>query len=238
LLWLFASDIMGGDDTSPTPTLVVVPNVVGERVRVAEETLTAEGLTIAEERIEVPIEDPATQVPGTVVEQDPAADQEVAEGTAVTLTVLVAPDSVTIPPTERLSPDEAQAALEAEGFVVAGFEDQASDTVPEGDVVGTDPAAGIDAPFNSEVTIFVSTGPGQRAVPDVVCFSLGQAKARIQDAGLEPVVADEQLPPNPLCPNGNKVVDTDPAANTPVEAGSQVLIFLPSNEAPTGPTGG
>jgi beta-lactam-binding protein with PASTA domain len=70
LLWLFASDILGGDDASPTPTLVVVPNVVGERVRVAEETLTGEGLTVAEERIEVPIEDPATEVPGTVVEQD------------------------------------------------------------------------------------------------------------------------------------------------------------------------
>jgi serine/threonine-protein kinase len=109
--------------------------------------------------------------------------------------------------------------------------------VPEGDVVGTDPAAGTDAPFGSEITIFVSTGPGQRTVPDVVCFSLGQAKARIQDAGLEAAVADEQLPPNPLCPNGNKVVDTDPAANTQVEAGSPVLIYLPSSEPPTGPTG-
>ncbi|HSD48925.1 MAG TPA: protein kinase, partial [Actinomycetota bacterium] len=218
LLWLFASDILGGEDTSPTPTLVVVPSVVGDRVRVAEQTLVDAGLKVAEERIEVPLDDPATQVPGTVIEQDPAADVEVTEGTAVTLTVLVAPDSVTIPPTERLSPDEAQAALEAAGFVVAGFEDQASDTVPEGDVVGTDPAAGADAQFGSEVTIFVSTGPGQRTVPDVVCFSLGQAKARIQDAGLEAVVADEQLPPNPLCPNGNKVVDTDPAANMQVEA--------------------
>ncbi|HEU4354422.1 MAG TPA: protein kinase, partial [Actinomycetota bacterium] len=222
LLWLFASDILGGDETSPTPTLVVVPSVVGDRVRVAEETLTGAGLTVADERIEVPIDDPATQVPGTVIDQDPAADEEVVEGTAVTLTVLVAPDSVTIPPTERLSPDDARATLEAAGFVVAGFEDQPSDTVPEGDVVGTDPAAGADAPFGSEVTILVSTGAGQRAVPDVVCFSLGQAKGRIQDAGLVPVVADEQLPPNPLCPNGNKVVDTDPAPNTPVEAGSQV----------------
>ena len=238
LLWLFASDILGGDETSPTPTLVVVPSVVGDRVRVAEQTLVDAGLTVADERIEVPIDDPATQEPGTVIEQDPPAEEEVAEGTAVTLTVLVAPDSVTIPPTERLSPDEAQAALEDAGFVVAGFDDQASDTVPEGDVVGTQPAAGTDAPFGSEVTILVSTGPGQRTVPDVVCFSLGQAKGRIQDAGLEPVVADQQMPPNPLCPNGNKVVDTDPAPNTQVEAGSQVFIYLPSDEVPTGPTGG
>ena len=30
---------------------------------------------------------------------------------------------------------------------------------------------------SAPITIFVSTGPGQRTVPDVVCFSLGQAKA-------------------------------------------------------------
>ena len=169
LLWLFASDILGGDDASPTPTLVVVPNVVGERVRVAEETLTGEGLTVAEERIEVPIEDGhgGARHGGRAGSRGRRAGTG---GTAVTLTVLVAPDSVTVPPTERSSPEEAQAALEA-GFVVVGFEDQASDDVPEGDVVGTDPAAGTDAPFGSEITIFVSTGPGQRTVPDVVCFS-------------------------------------------------------------------
>ncbi|HEU4529250.1 MAG TPA: Stk1 family PASTA domain-containing Ser/Thr kinase [Actinomycetota bacterium] len=237
LLWLFASDILGGDETSPTPALIEVPDVVGDRVRVAEETLIDAGLTVAEERIEVPVEDPTTEVPGTVVEQDPPALEMVPGGTEVTLTVLVAPDSVSIPPTEGLSPEDAQAALEAAGFVVAGFEDQASDTgIPEGQVIGTDPAAGTDAPFGSEVTILVSTGPGQVTVPDVICSNLGQAKGRIQDEGLVPIVADETLPPNPQCPNGTKVVDTDPAPFTEVETGSRVLIFLPGG-GPTGPTG-
>jgi len=237
LLWLFASDILGGGEESPSPVLIEVPNVVGERVRAAEETLIGEGLTVAEDRIEVPIEDPATQVPGTVTAQDPEAGAQVEEGTPVTLTVLVAPDSVTVPPTEGLSPEEAQTALETAGFVVAGFEDAASDTVDVGDVVGTDPAAGTDAQFGSEVTILVSTGPGQVTVPDVICSNLGQAKGRIQDAGLVPIVADETLPPNPQCPNGTKVVDTDPAPFTEVETGSRVLIYLPSSEPPTGPTG-
>ena len=239
LLWLFASDVLNGkEEVSPTPVLVQVPNVIGERVREAEQILLDEGLTVAEDRIEQPIEDPATQEPGMVFDQDPSAGEEVAEGTPVTLTVLVAPDAVTIPPTEGKTPEDAQAELETAGFEVAGFEDQPSETVDVGFVVGTDPAAGTDAPFGSPVTILVSTGPGVVTVPDVVCFNLGQAKARIQDEGLFPVVAPDTMPPNPLCPNGNKVVDTDPGPNEQAQTGDQVLIYLPGPEpSPTGPTG-
>jgi serine/threonine-protein kinase len=239
LLWLFASDVLNGkEETSPTPVLVQVPNVIGERVREAEQILLDEGLTVAEDRIEMPIDDPATQEPGMVFDQDPSAGEEVAEGTPVTLTVLVAPDAVTIPPTEGKTPEDAQLELETAGFEVAGFEDQPSETVDVGFVVGTDPAAGTDAPFGSPVTILVSTGPGLVTVPDVVCFNLGQAKARIQDEGLFPVVAPDTMPPNPLCPNGNKVVDTDPGPNEQAQTGDQVLIYLPGpGPSPTGPTG-
>ena len=239
LLWLFASDVLNGkEEVSPTPVLVQVPNVIGERVREAEQILLDEGLTVAEDRIEMPIDDPATQEPGMVFDQDPSAGEEVAEGTPVTLTVLVAPDAVTIPPTEGKTPEDAQAELETAGFEVAGFEDQPSETVDVGFVVGTDPAAGTDAPFGSPVTILVSTGPGLVTVPDVVCFNLGQAKARIQDEGLFPVVAPDTMPPNPLCPNGNKVVDTDPGPNEQAQTGDQVLIYLPGpGPSPTGPTG-
>ena len=239
LLWLFASDVLNGkEEVSPTPVLVQVPNVIGERVREAEQILLDEGLTVAEDRIEMPIDDPATQEPGMVFDQDPSAGEEVAEGTPVTLTVLVAPDAVTIPPTEGKTPEDAQLELETAGFELAGFEDQPSETVDVGFVVGTDPAAGTDAPFGSPVTILVSTGPGLVTVPDVVCFNLGQAKARIQDEGLFPVVAPDTMPPNPLCPNGNKVVDTDPGPNEQAQTGDQVLIYLPGpGPSPTGPTG-
>ena len=239
VLWLFASDVLDGkDETSPTPVLVDVPNVVDMRVRDAETELLDQGLAVGD-RINQVIEDPATQEAGTVVAQDPAAGEQVEEGTPVILTVLVAPDAVAIPPTEKLTPEAAQAALGAAGFNVVGTEEQASDTIDVGFVIGTDPAGGTDQPFGSDVTILVSTGPGTVTVPDVVCFNLGQAKARIQDAGLFPVVATDTMPPNPLCPNGNKVVATDPAAGEQAQTGDQVLIYLPgAPPSPTGPTGG
>jgi beta-lactam-binding protein with PASTA domain/tRNA A-37 threonylcarbamoyl transferase component Bud32 len=239
MLWLFASNVLGGkDEVSPTPALVEVPKVVDMKVKEAEQTLLDEGFTLGD-RINQPIDDPTTQVPGTVVAQDPAAGDQVKVGSPVVLTVLVAPDTVTVPPTENLTPEDAQAALEAAGFNVLGTQDQASDTIDVGKVVGTDPAAGTDQPFGSDVTILVSTGPGTVNVPDVVCLSYGQAKAEIQDANLVPRVASETRPQNPLCPNGNKVVATDPPANTPVPAGSEVLIYFAGPEpSPTGPTGG
>ncbi len=238
LLWLFASDILGGDgEASPTPVLVEVPNVVGERVRVAEERLTEEGFELGE-RIDVPITDPTTQEPGIVAEQDPPGGETAPQGSVVTLSVYVAPDSVTVPPTEGLSPQDAQAALEAAGFNVVGTEEQPSDDVDVGFVIGTDPPGGSQQPFGSDVTILVSSGPGVVRVPDVICLNLGQAKGRIQDARLVPITATETLPPNPQCPNGNKVVDTDPDPFAEVQPGSQVTIYLPGEPpVPTGPTG-
>jgi serine/threonine-protein kinase len=153
--------------------------------------------------------------------------------------VYVEPGEVTIPTVEGMSPEQAQAALEAAGFVVVGTEDQPSDTIDVGKVIDTDPPAGTSAEFGSDVMIIVSTGRGTVTVPDVICYNLGQAKARISDAGLVPVVASETLPPNPLCPNGNKVVDTDPGPNEQAQTGDQVLIYLPGpGPSPTGPTGG
>lgn len=236
LLWLFASDILGGRPRpSPTPKLVEVPSIIGMRLRAAEETLRQAGLEVGE-RIEQPITDLTTQDPGVVVDQDPPAFEQVPEGTPVKLTVLVPPETVTIPPTEGMTVEEARAALEALRFVVAGIREEPS-TIEAGKVIGTEPPAGTPAPYRSEVTILVSSGPAPVTVPDVVCFSLGQAKAKLQDAGLVPVVASETKPPNPLCPHGNKVVDTDPDPFTPVQPGSQVLLYLPGPPEPTGPTG-
>ncbi len=237
VLWLFASDILGGrEEASPTPTLVEVPEVIGMRVRAAEEAIVQAGLELGE-RIEQPITDPATQRPGIVVDQDPAPFETVPEGTPVVLTVLVPPEAVTIPPVAGMSLEDARAALETLGFVVVGTREEPSED-PAGQVIGTDPPAGTPAPYGSEVTIIVSSGPGEVIVPDVVCFSLGQAKAKIQEAGLVPVVASETKPPNPLCPKGNKVVDTDPDPQARVRPGSEVLIYLPGPApSPTGPTG-
>lgn len=237
VLWLFAGDVLGGRDrASPTPQLVQVPEVIGMRVRAAEEAIREAGLKVGE-RIEQPIVDLLAQEPWTVVDQDPAPSEQVPVGTPVTLTVLVPPETVTIPPTTGMTEGETRAALEALGFVVAGVREEPSGTIDVGRVIGTDPPAGTAAPYRSEVTIIVSTGPGSVIVPEVRCQSFSSAQNELVRAGLEPVISDEPVSINPACPLGNKVAQQDPPPGTEVAPGTRVVLYPGASPSPTGPTG-
>jgi beta-lactam-binding protein with PASTA domain len=83
-------------------------------------------------------------------------------GSTVTLVVSRGPE----PPKQATVPDglvgaseaDATAAVSAAGLAPVVVE-EASDTVPDGVVVGVDPAEGATVPLGSKVTIVVSTGP-------------------------------------------------------------------------------
>jgi eukaryotic-like serine/threonine-protein kinase len=234
LLWFLAANVLNNDDQQ-TGVNVTVPNVVGKSRTQAEQDLTEADLEIGT-ITRVPAADD-TQQPGTVVEQDPAANAEVERGTKVDLTIVAAPEAVTIPDLEGASPEDAQAALLDLGLEPAGPTEEPSDTVPDGAVTRTDPAAGSEVDPASTVTIFVSTGAEQVAVPEVRCQSFGSAQNELDQAGLTSVISSETMPINPACPLGNKVAAQDPAPGTQVEPGSTVTLFQ-GVEGPTGPTGG
>jgi eukaryotic-like serine/threonine-protein kinase len=235
LLWFLASTLL--DDDPQTAVQVTVPDVIGETRSDAESILEENGLEVGD-ITRVQPED-QTQEPNTVIDQDPAANDEVDRGTAVDLTIVAAPEAVTIPDLEGSSPEDAQAALIDLGLEPAGPTEEPSDTVPEGAVTRTDPAAGSEVDPGSQVTIFVSSGPGTVVVPDVTCQSFGSAQGDIRDAGLVPVRSDETRPENPLCTRGSKVAAQEPAGGTEVQAGSTVTIFAgePSVTGATGETG-
>jgi eukaryotic-like serine/threonine-protein kinase len=232
VLFLLAQSLL--DDEPPVTPLVTVPEVIGENRRDAEQIIQEAGLEVGDVTT-VPAED-ETQEPGTVIDQDPAADEEVEEGTAVNLTVVDQPDLVAIPPLEGSTPEEAQAALVELGLEPV-LQDQASDTVEEGLVIGTDPPAGEEVEPASPVSVFVSTGPGTTTVPEVTCLSFNAAQNQLRNAGLNPVQSPDAVAINPLCPLGNKVAAQDPGAGTEVEVGSTVTLFPGAEPTPTGATG-
>jgi serine/threonine-protein kinase len=233
VLYLLAQSLLQDED--PLPTLVTVPNVVGETRRDAEQILLDEGLEVGEIS-QAPAEDHPDQEPGTVVEQDPAPLEEVEEGTPVDLTVVADAELIAIPPLEGLTFEEAQAQLLSLELVPVR-QDEASDTVEEGDVIRTEPPAGEEVPPESEVIVFVSSGADTTIVPEVTCLSFGAAQNQIRQAGLNPVTSTERVAINPLCPLGNKVADQDPDAGEEVEVGSTVTLFAGAEGSPTGPTG-
>jgi beta-lactam-binding protein with PASTA domain/predicted Ser/Thr protein kinase len=234
LLWFLAANVLNNDDQQ-TGVNVTVPDVVGKSRTQAEQDLTEAGLEIGT-ITRVPAADD-TQQPGSVVEQDPAANTEVERETAVDLTIVAAPDQVAIPSLEGSSLEEAQATLTGLGLEPAGPQEEPSDTIDAGLVTRTDPASGTDVDPGSQVTIFVSAGPDQVPVPEVRCQSFGSAQNELDQAGLSSVISSETVPINPACPLGNKVAAQDPAPGTQVDPGTTVTLFQ-GVEGTTGPTGG
>jgi serine/threonine-protein kinase len=236
LLWFLASTLL--DDDPQTAVTVAVPNVVGDKRAQALSELEDAGLEVGTITLVAAADE--TQEPGTVVEQDPAAGDEVERGTAVDLTIVESPALVAIPDLEGSSVEEAQAALLELELEPAGPQEEPSDTVDEGLVTRSDPASGEEVEPGSTVTIFVSSGPGTVVVPDVTCQSFGSAQSDLRSAGFEPIRSSETRPVNPLCALGSKVAVQEPAGGTLAEVGSQVFLFAgeePISTGPTGPTG-
>ncbi|MEX2202723.1 MAG: Stk1 family PASTA domain-containing Ser/Thr kinase [Actinomycetota bacterium] len=232
VLFLLARNLLNEEE--PVAQLVTVPEVIGENRRDAEEIIRDAGLEVGDVT-PVPAED-ETQEPGTVIDQDPAPDEEVEEGTPVNLTVVDQPELVAIPPLEGSTFEEAQATLLDLELEPVGPEEEASD-LDEGLVVGTNPPAGEEVEPGTPVTIIVSSGPAVVTVPDVRCISVNAAQNRLRQAGLSGITSSDTVAINPACPFGNKVADQDPAPNEQVPEGSIVTLFIGAEPAPTGATG-
>src|SRR6185436_4454223 len=181
LLWFLAVNVLNNDDQQ-TGVLVTVPDVVGDRRAQAIGELEDAGIEVGTITPVQAADD--TEEPGTILEQDPAAGDEVDRGTKVDLTIVAAPDQVSIPDLEGSSVEDAQAALLDLGLEPGGPTEEPSDTVPEGAVTRTDTASGQEVEPGSTVTIFVSTGAEQVAVPEVRCQSFGSAQSELDKAGL------------------------------------------------------
>ncbi|HET8779214.1 MAG TPA: Stk1 family PASTA domain-containing Ser/Thr kinase [Agromyces sp.] len=122
---------------------------------------------------------------------------------------------VTVPDVSTLLPADAQQVLEAEGFQVVPGE-RNDPLVPQGQVSGTDPAAGAQAQRGSAVTMFVSLGPSLIAMPDVI----GQAEADARAALEQFTVAEQNAPQFSSDAAAGTVVAVLGADGNAVEAGA------------------
>ncbi len=193
-------------------TLVAVPtDLVGKPIADVTAELQAASLTVG---TQTPQHDESAAA-GTVLAVDPATSGQLAKGSAVNLVVSdgPAPRTVpTLPPGSTFA--QAQQALAAVQLV-AVEDDEFSDTVPAGQVVGTDPGAGTQVPRDSKVKVVVSKG--MTPIPDVANQSVADATAQLRAAGF--TVAGVRGDP------ARTVVGTDPAAGTQVPKGTAVTLI-------------
>ena len=194
------------------PPPVPLPDVTGQPAADAQAALEAATFVVAVERRH------DEDVPRDVVlSTDPAGGGRAPRESTVTLVVSDGPAPVPVPEVAGLGYDEAATALRDKRLVPVQREAY-SDTVEQGKVIGTEPAAGQPAPRDSEVGIVVSLGPEIIRVPNVTGSTVEAASETLRAAGLVPDVQNYSP--------GARVRAQDPSGGAEARRGSKITLFL------------
>jgi eukaryotic-like serine/threonine-protein kinase len=205
--WLVRS--MGNDQVS-------VGNYVGLNQDAATQKASDDGL---KPKVDQKSDDTAPQ--GQVFAQDPKQGTKVDKDSSITLTVSTGPSKVTVPGNlEGLNESDATKLLQAAGLTVTS-EQQQSDTMGAGNVIGTNPPAGTEVPKNSPVTLLVSSGPATVPIPNVKGQTQAAARRALTNAGF--AVSDVQTQASTDVATG-RAIGTTPSGSAPRGAGLTLLV--------------
>ena len=138
------------------------------------------------------------------------------------------PESIAVPNVVGLTQAEAKTQIEQAGFTWELNPDKvASDTVAEGSVASTDPAAGTQAEKGATVRVTISSGPDSVTLPDnLVGMSPDDARKAIEALGLKWEL-DASKVASDTVPEG-KVAQTNPSPGSKVKTGQTITAYLSS----------
>ena len=202
-------------DVSDGNAFVAVPALSGEPLATADAQLRAAGFVAG-----APLAKFSASVPdGSVMDWSPKTPTP--QGATVSLVVSKGPEFVTMPDvvTTPESMQQALAALQAVGIDPAQVTQTQdfSPTVPKGDVISSNPAAGQQADRGGTVSLDVSKGPQTVKVPDVRNKSVAAATAALEAVGL--------TVGGVYGPGSSVVIDQTPPAGATAKVGSPVDLF-------------
>ena len=216
--------LFGGDDARA----VTIPPVTGQSAAEAQATLENAGLEVEVQRVTN-----ADVDAGQAIDTDPPEGSQVDEGDTVVLRVSSGPGLGTVPDVVGDEEAAATAELQRADFEVDSRQ-QASNDVDEGVVISQSPEGNSQAEVGSTVTIVVSSGPENVAVPDVQQQDVSSAEAELNGAGL--VVGNVSSEPNEDFAEGT-VIRQSPGPGARVPEGSGVnLVLAAAPEQVTVPT--
>jgi beta-lactam-binding protein with PASTA domain/tRNA A-37 threonylcarbamoyl transferase component Bud32 len=146
---------------------------------------------------------------------------------AVGLYLTLRPEQLRVPNVVGLPEATAAQAVQNRGFEVE-VEPRTNPDVERGTVAAQDPRPNTMAEEGSTVTLIVSTGPGEAAVPTVVGMPRREAERAVRDAGfrvdVERVYSDEV--------DEGLVISTSPPEGTSVELGTTVTLRVSRGPEP------
>jgi beta-lactam-binding protein with PASTA domain len=144
---------------SSGPGTVAVPNVVGDTQAAATSAIQSAGLVVGT----VTTASSSSVPSGDVISESPAAGTTVADGSAVNLVVSSGPATTPVPNVVGDTQSAATSAIQSAGLVVGTVTTATSTSVPSGDVISENPAAGTTVADGSAVNLVVSSGTGNAA---------------------------------------------------------------------------
>jgi len=203
---------------SQGPEPVLVPNVVGKPAQEANQILTDAGFVVEQQFAE---NDEVEE--GVVFEQSPPAESEQAPGSTVTIVISSGAGTVTVPSVAGLPEADARAALEGAGLTVGSVQQAASNDVPAGNVIRSEPGQGAEVAEGTAVTLIVSSGPERVSVPNVEGLNEQAAQSQLANVGLSAQITDQQVA-NPG--QDGVVLSQSPGAGTQVNPGATVSLVV------------
>ena len=203
---------------------VTVPNVQGQSCEAAKTALEAAKFTVV-------LNPPETLCDATTIvqSQSPAGNDTAQEGESVTLVFPAL--TVEVPPVAGLTEEAARAAIEGAGFVFVKGPDVINKDYAVGQVAMQTPAGRTQLAKGGTITVNLSGGSGQLAVPTVV---VGQATATAQaflQAEPYKFVVTIVEEPSATIAKGI-VIRTDPVVGQLVDKGAAITLYVSSGPQP------
>ncbi len=132
---------------------VKVPDIVGEQKDQAESKLKTNEFQINW------VEETSDEPEGTVIRQEPAADEEANKGSFVTAYVSIGAEKIYMPNIQLESQEDAERMIESLGLTVGKISQNNSNSVAAGKVISQSIACGTEVKKGDSVDLVISLGP-------------------------------------------------------------------------------
>lgn len=137
-------------------------------------------------------------------------------------------EDVKVPAVTGLDELEAEKKLMNEGLKInAELKYTPSDTIEEGKVVKTDPAAGRTVKEGTDVTIYISSGENSFKLEDYIGKNYIEIKARLETAYKVNVIIETQEVDKPEDYTVSEIIGQSPEAGTSIPDGGTVTLYIP-----------
>jgi serine/threonine-protein kinase len=193
-----------------------VPRVIGSTSAVAQQALTRAHL----DAVVVRSFDETVKA-GLVLAGDPPAGREIRRGSTVTLTVSKGRERYGVPELAGRTQAEAQQRVTDARLTVGEVTKAFSETVPQGQVISTSPAAGTSVKRASPVALVVSRGRQPIQLADWTGQPVDQAVKAITDAKLKVDATKQEF--SDTVPKGS-VISQSPATGTLFAGGLVTMV--------------